>query len=240
MTAATTTGWLAASVRSARRPTAAGRILELDVADWTGSLAGQHIDVRLTAEDGYQAVRSYSLASFGDSGVEIAVVELADGEVSPYLVETVEPGDQLEVRGPIGGYFVWRPADPTPVQLIGGGSGIVPLVAIARAHATHASHMRLLYSVRSPEDALYIDELRALEDDTFTMDVFYTRRAPAGSAREPHRVETSELVAHTLSPVLAPRTYICGPTAFVEAIADTLVTAGHSAGSVLTERFGGA
>ena len=132
-------GWLVATVARAMRVTPQGRVLVLDVPEWPGNLAGQHLDLRLTAEDGYQAVRSYSIASFGDgTSVELAVDMLPDGEVSPYLVDDVEPGDMLEVRGPLGNFFVWRESQTEPVQLIAGGSGIVPLVSIARAHQAAA------------------------------------------------------------------------------------------------------
>lgn len=233
--------WRVATVVAARRAGSHGRTLQLRVDDWPGNVAGQHIDVRLTAEDGYQAVRSYSLASSGaDTTLELAVDEIPDGEVSPYLVEDVIPGDQVEVRGPIGGYFVWTPDRPEPVQLIAGGSGIVPMIAIARAHAGGSAPMRLLYSVRTADDAFYADELRALENDAFGIDWAYTRSAPPGSARPAGRVDAATVAASTLPPAQHPTVYVCGPTGFVEVVADLLVAAGHPPDRIRTERFGGA
>ncbi|MCI1020525.1 ferredoxin reductase [Microbacterium sp. C5A9] len=235
--------WLAATVVETRQATAHGRILRLRVHGWPGNLAGQHVDVRLTAEDGYQAVRSYSLASAGGSDLlELAVDEVPDGEVSPYVVEDVRPGDELEVRGPIGAYFVWTPDRPEPVQLIAGGSGIVPLLAMAREHALVASGapMRLLYSVRTADDAFYADELSALSDETFTLDWAYTRSSPAGVARPAGRVDAATITASTIPVSQNPAVYVCGPTGFVEAVADLLVSAGHSPDRIRTERFGGA
>lgn len=235
--------WLAATVVDARMVTPHGRVLDLRVDGWPGNLAGQHVDVRLTAEDGYQAVRSYSLASSGDADIlELAVDEVPDGEVSPYLVEDVRPGDELEVRGPIGAYFVWTPDRQEPVQLIAGGSGIVPLIAMARVHALGASTapMRMLYSVRSAEDAFYADELDALSDSTFLVDWAYTRSAPAGHPRPAGRVDAATIAASTIPASENPSVFVCGPTGFVEAVADLLVAAGHSPDRIRTERFGGA
>lgn len=236
-------GWLPATVIDTRAATAHGRVLHLQVAGWPGNLAGQHVDVRLTAEDGYQAVRSYSLASAGDSDVlELAVDEVRDGEVSPYLVQDVRPGDELEVRGPIGAYFVWTPDRSEPVQLIAGGSGIVPLLAMARTHATTGGDapMRMLYSVRSPGDAFYADELDALSDTSFSVDWAYTRAAPDGVTRPVGRVDAATISASTIAASENPTVYVCGPTGFVEAVADLLVAAGHSPDRIRTERFGGA
>lgn len=234
--------WRRAEVVTVRPAGSHGRVLQLRVDGWTGNLAGQHVDVRLTAEDGYQAVRSYSLASAvpGDV-IEMAVDEVVDGEVSPYLVEDVRPGDELEVRGPIGGYFVWTPAHAGPVQLIAGGSGIVPLLAIARAHAESpdAPAMRLLYSVRSPADAFYPDELQELMGDAFAVDWAYTRSAPPSSGRPVGRIDEETIAAATLPPSAHPTVYVCGPTPFVEAVADLLVSAGHPPERIRTERFGG-
>ena len=235
--------WLIARVVDTRATTAHGRVLHLQVEGWPGNLAGQHVDVRLTAEDGYQAVRSYSLASAGDSEiVELAVDEVPDGEVSPYLVQDVRSGDELEVRGPIGTYFVWTPDQREAVQLIAGGSGIVPLLAMARTHASAASHapMRMLYSVRSPGDAFYSDELDAIDDSAFSLDWAYTRTAPDGVARRAGRVDAATISASTIAASENPSVYVCGPTGFVEAVADLLVAAGHSPDRIRTERFGGA
>jgi ferredoxin-NADP reductase len=218
-------------------------VLELRVDGWPGNLAGQHVDVRLTAEDGYQAVRSYSLASSGDSDIiELAVDEVPEGEVSPYLVEDVRPGDELEVRGPIGAYFVWTPTQTEPVQLIAGGSGIVPLIAMARQHARTGSSapMRLLYAVRSAADAFYTDDLAQLADDAFLVDWAYSRSAPPGSERPAGRVDAATIAASTIPATEHPSVYVCGPTGFVEAVADLLVAAGHPPERIRTERFGGA
>lgn len=235
--------WLEGEIVSMDAATPHGRILRVRVPGWGGNIAGQHIDVRLTAEDGYQASRSYSLASSGpDPVLELAVDEVPDGEVSPYLVQDVEVGDRLEVRGPIGHYFVWTPDLRDPVQLIAGGSGIVPLVAMARAHADAASSvpMRLLYSVRSREDAFYADELDNAAGEAFRVDWAYTRIAPAGSMRPAGRVDAAALAALTIPPERSPLVFVCGPTRFVEAVADLLVAAGHPPHRVRTERFGGA
>jgi ferredoxin-NADP reductase len=236
--------WLVATVADDHRVSSHGRILRLKVPRWPGNLAGQHVDLRLTAEDGYQAVRSYSIATSGPGElIELAVDEVADGEVSPYLVEDVIVGDQVEIRGPIGAYFVWTPERDEPVQLIAGGSGIVPLVAMARAHAASGSTapMRLLYSVRSPADAFYADDLaRLAADDAFDLDWAYTRTAPPGTRRPVGRVDGDTLAASTIGADRHPLVFVCGPTGFVEAVANLLLAAGHPADRVRTERFGGA
>lgn len=239
----TASAWLPAHVVSAVPLSARARSLHLDVPAWPGNLPGQHLDVRLTAEDGYQAERSYSVASFGPgTSVELAVDEVPDGEVSPYLVRDVRPGDFLEVKGPLGEYFVWREDDPAPVQLIAGGSGIVPLLAMARAHARSASAapFRLLSSVRSAADAMYADEIAGLTGAALSVDVVYTRSAPASWPRPAARVTIDELSSLCWPPEAAPAVYVCGPTAFVETVADALVTLGHPPERVRTERFGGA
>ncbi|WP_437385713.1 ferredoxin reductase [Plantibacter flavus] len=225
----------------ATRLTATGRSLVLDVPGWGGNLAGQHADVRLTAPDGYQAVRSYSVASAhaGDR-LEIAVDRLPDGEVSPFLVDAIEVGDQVEVRGPLGGWFVWRPEETGPVLLIGGGSGIVPLMAMVRAHeaAGSVTPFRLVSSVRSPEDAFFADELRAAAGVEVTW--IYTRRTPEGWSRPAGRLTATDLGALRWPDGEAPSVFVCGPTGFVEAVADTLVSLGHDPARIKTERFGGA
>lgn len=235
-------GWHTATVLGAQRVTPGGRLLILDVPGWPGNLPGQHLDVRLTAEDGYQAVRSYSMASYGPGRtIELAVDRLPDGEVSPYLVDEVRPGDQFEVKGPIGFYFVWRPEQPEPVQLIAGGSGVVPLMAMARAHrdAGSSAPFRMLYSVRSAVDAYYAEELTSLVDDRFTLDWVYTRRAPAGGTHGVGRITAESLAAGTLSPSLAPTVYVCGANGFVETAASALVAMGHEPQRIRTERYGG-
>ncbi|WP_310794928.1 ferredoxin reductase [Cnuibacter physcomitrellae] len=235
--------WTTGTVSGGEKITPTGRILRLDVPSWPGNLPGQHLDLRLTADDGYQAVRSYSIASYGPgTTVELAVDELPDGEVSPYLVEDVQPGDQLEVRGPIGNYFVWREQQTEPVQLIAGGSGIVPLVSIVRAHqaSSSAAPFRMIYSVRAPEDAYYAAELDSYSGDRFSLEWVYTRTTPAGWARPAGRIDRAVIEASALPASDDPTVYVCGPTGFVEAVARILVDLGHDPGRVKTERFGGA
>ncbi|WP_402462787.1 FAD-binding oxidoreductase [Isoptericola aurantiacus] len=232
--------WHAAQVVATERVTASARALTLAAPGFAGALAGQHVDLRLTAPDGYQAVRSYSLARVGrDEVVEIAVDEVPGGEVSPYLVREARPGDRMEVRGPLGGFFVWRPADAGPVQLVAGGSGIVPLAAMARARGASPStaEFRLLASVRTPADAFWADELAATDGLTTTW--LYSREAPAGAARPPGRLTRDDVVAHAVGPDAGARVFVCGPTGFVEAAAGLLLDVGHDPAHVLTERFGG-
>ena len=208
----------------------------LDARDWPGHLAGQHVDVRLTAEDGYQAQRSYSIASAPeDRGLVLTVERIADGEVSPYLTEVLQPGDELELRGPIGGYFVWREALGGPLLLVAGGSGVVPLRAMLRHHRAAASRIpvRLLYSARTRDDLIYRDELADYET-TITL----TREQPAGWEGRTGRVGADLLAETAWSPAERPLIYVCGPTGFVEAVADALVTLGHSPVRIRTERFG--
>ncbi|MFJ6653040.1 ferredoxin reductase [Microbacterium sp. NPDC091313] len=236
-------GWTPASVAEVVPATATARILRIDVPGWPGNLPGQHLDLRLTAEDGYQAVRSYSIASSGPGErVELAVDEVPEGEVSPYLVEDVRPGDQLEVKGPLGGFFVWHSEDPAPVQLVAGGSGIVPLIAMARARIASgaATPFRLLYSVRTPADAIYRDEIDALESARVEVTWVYTRAGGPGWPGPVGRVSPDLLRAHTFAPDAAPAVFVCGPTGFVEAVASALVALGHEPARVKTERFGGA
>jgi ferredoxin-NADP reductase len=232
--------WRVATVAAVRTETATARTLVFSVPGWTGHVAGQHVDVRVTAEDGYTAVRSYSLAST-ESGerIEITVEQVEDGEVSPYLAEVIDVGDLVEVRGPVGGWFVWRPEQTEPVQLVAGGSGIVPLMAMirSRAAAGRAVPFRLLYSTRQPESVIYRDELVRPAgglDVTFA----YTRRAPEGWRRPVRRIDAG-LVAESCWPAeLRPTCYVCGPTGFVEAAAELLTGAGHDPEAVRTERFG--
>jgi len=213
------------------------RTLELSVPGWADHLAGQHLDVRLTAEDGYQAQRSYSIASAPGETLALTVERLDDGEVSPYLVDEAREGDGFEVRGPIGGYFVWEPDDPTPVLLVGGGSGVVPLMAMARsrARAVDAAPMRLLYSSRSLEDVIYREEL-----ETLGIDVVHTltREQPPGWSGYARRID-DELLREVAFPASeSPRVYVCGSTRFVDAAADGLVRLGYDPAWVRTERFG--
>ena len=237
-------GWRPARVAGVSNATPSARIISLDVPGWPGNDAGQHLDIRLTAEDGYQAERSYSIGSYGPGEkVELAVDAVPDGEVSPYLVRDVQPGDELEVKGPLGGYFVWRPGGGERVQLIAGGSGIVPLMAIARAarDASVAASVRLLYSVRRPEDAIYRDELVAgAESGGVAVTWAYTRSAPEGWPGKVGRLDDDSLRAAVWPPEDEPIVYVCGPTGFVEHVADALVRLGHPAARIKTERFGGA
>jgi ferredoxin-NADP reductase len=235
--------WKVGTVLSTVTQTPTARSITLDVPGWPGNLAGQHVDVRLTAPDGYTATRSYSLAS-ADAGsvVELAVDEFPDGEVSPYLVQELRAGDELELRGPLGGWFVWRPTDTAPVQLVAGGSGIVPLMAMIRAHAAAGSTVpfRLLYSVRTPEDVFFRDELDALATSPH-LDVtyVYTRRTPRHWPVPAGRVTKSQVDVALAGGAASPGIFVCGPTGFVEAVATWLVELGHDPAAVKTERFGG-
>ena len=234
--------WRVAVVAELRDETDTARTLALDVADWPGHIAGQHVDVRLTATDGYTAVRPYSIASGpGQPPLELTVEVDPDGEVSPYLARDVAVGEQLELRGPLGGWFVWRPAQTEPVQLIAGGSGLVPLMSMLRSRtaAQSSAPFRLLYSVRAPEAMLYAEDLLAAGTvEGVEVSIVYTRKAPAGWSAPVGRVDAARLAATTWSPAERPTTYICGPTAFVETVADLLLAAGHEASRIRTERFG--
>nr|WP_106211613.1 ferredoxin reductase [Glaciihabitans tibetensis] len=232
------------TVVETRIQTPSARSIQLDVPGWPGNIAGQHLDVRLTAEDGYTAVRSYSIASVGDGErIELAVDRLPTGEVSPYLVEELRAGDQLEVRGPLGTYFVWHPTDTAPVQLIAGGSGIVPLMAMIRSHETSGSTVpfHLLYSVRSPRDVFFADELRALaESPHLRVTYVYTRQAPPDWPIAPARITTAAIAADAFSREENPVAFVCGPTGFVETVADIMVGLRIFAPlTIKTERFGG-
>jgi len=235
--------WRVADVLDARAETASARTLVLDVPEWPGHVAGQHVDLRLTAEDGYATQRSYSIANAHDGArVELTVQRVTDGEVSAYLVDEVRAGDRLELRGPVGGYFVWRPQQAEPVLLLAGGSGVVPLMAMvrARAAARAAAPTRLLYSVRSIGEVLYADELRHRAQADAGLDVAYafTRAAPRGWPRPAGRIDAALLAGVGWPPEREPTSYVCGPTSFVETMADLLVAAGHPAARVRTERFG--
>jgi ferredoxin-NADP reductase len=240
--------WHVATVAGSRPETPTARRIELDVPTWPGNDAGSHLDVRLTAPDGYQATRSYSIASAGDgTRVVLAVDELPDGEVSPFLVHDLQPGDQLELHGPLGAFFVWTPPGPEqtprPVQLIAGGSGVVPLFAIAHAHAVaeDLTPFRMLYSVRTPDDVYFADELQALAaaSDAFRLDLVYTRRTPDGWPTPAGRVMRDALAAAVIPAADHPLVYVCGSTGFVEQVASWLIELGHDARSIRTERYGG-
>jgi ferredoxin-NADP reductase len=233
--------WLVATVAETIPETARAVTLRLDVPDWPGHRAGQHVDVRLTAEDGYSAQRSYSIASPpGSERLELTVERIDDGEVSPYLSTVADPGDQFELRGPIGGWFVWDDTDTTPVLLVGGGSGIVPLRAILRHHAASGSTaaMHLVYSARTVGDVIYREELDALTGPRRAVTLTLTGAPPPDWAGRRGRVDAG-LLAEVGWPASAqPHCYVCGPTAFVEAAADALVGLGHDPGRIRTERFG--
>ena len=223
------------------------RTLVLDVPDWPGHRAGQHVDLRLTAEDGYQTERSYSIASPPESAhLSLTIERLEDGEVSTYLVDVLQVGDKLELRGPIGGHFVWTTQDGGPLMLMGGGSGIVPLMAMLR-HRTYASAevrraipARLLYSSRSWTEVIYRDELARLAaaDDTLQVTYTITREPPPGWQGFRRRIDTAMLEQIAWPPSSHPHLYVCGPTPLVETVAEGLVALGHEPTSVRTERFG--
>jgi ferredoxin-NADP reductase len=231
--------WRAAEVAEVRPETSRVKTLALEVAGWPGHRAGQHVDVRLTAEDGYQAQRSYSIASAAKgSRVELTVERLDDGEVSPYLTEEARPGDVIELRGPVGGFFVWDPDPGGAVLLVGGGSGVVPLMAMARQRAADGDRVptRMLYSARTWDDIIYRDELQRLGGEGFDVLYTLTREQPLGWTGYGRRVDR-ELLAEVV-PVDLALTFVCGPTPFVEAVAEALVGLGHEPSRIKTERFG--
>jgi ferredoxin-NADP reductase len=236
--------WQTATVSSVAEETPRVRTLVLEVPDWPGPSAGQqrggqHVDIRLTADDGYQAERAYSIASAPGEPLALTVERLDDGEVSPYLTEEARPGDQLEVRGPVGGYFVWEPAFGGPLLLAAGGSGVVPLRSILRHRSRTGSSapVRMLYSARSLEDVIYRAELDALHDG---VTVFYalTRSQPPGWTGYARRVDERMLAEVAWPAADKPLAYVCGPTSFVESVAAGLVGLGYPAVRVRTERFG--
>jgi ferredoxin-NADP reductase len=231
--------WQTATVGAVVDQTPTARTLVLDVAGWPGHLAGQHVDIRLTAEDGYQAERAYSIASAPGEPLAITVERLEDGEVSPYLTQQARPGDLLEARGPIGGYFVWAPAFGGPLLLLAGGSGIVPLRAILRYRALLGSSVpaRLLYSSRRAEDVIYRAELSARMEG---VQVTYalTRSQPPGWTGYARRVDEAMLADVAWPAADKPLAYVCGPTSFVETVAAGLVRLGYPPVRVRTERFG--
>jgi ferredoxin-NADP reductase len=237
--------WRPAALVDRWPETPSASTLVLDVGDWPGHIAGQHIDVRLTAEDGYQASRSYSLAAPADGErIQVTVQRLVGGEVSPFLVDELDTGAVVEVRGPFGGWFVWRAEDRGPVLLLAGGSGIVPLMAMIRARAVVVSRepFRLVCSVRTPDDRLYAAELRRRVADEGGLDVawVHTRTAPVDDLRPAGRLRPDDLERHGWPPDFEPTCYVCGPTGFVEAAANLLLAAGHDPRRIRTERFGGA
>jgi ferredoxin-NADP reductase len=236
--------WRVGTVVALHDETATARTITLEVPDWPGHLAGQHVDVRLTASDGYSAVRSYSIASAPNSEgrVEVTVERLPNGEVSPYLTQEVAVGDRLELRGPVGGWFVWRTQQTEPIQLIAGGSGVVPLMAMIRSRvsADSTAPFRLLYSVREPGAVLYRDELHALSahDHSVGVSYAYTRTAPKDWPRPPSRIDATLIATGAWLSNLGPTSYVCGPTSFVENATDLLIAVGHGRENIRTERFG--
>jgi ferredoxin-NADP reductase len=235
--------WRLGTVAATTAETARAKSIVLEVPGWEGHRAGQHVDVRLTAEDGYQAQRSYSLASPPeDPRLVITVERLEDGEVSPYLADELRVGDQLELRGPIGGYFTWTVADGGPLLLVAGGSGVVPLMAMLRHRAAHKSAVptRLLYSSRSADDIIYRDELERLAAADPALQIFHTltRAQPLGWAGYRRRIDRAMLAEVAWSPANRPQVFICGPTPLVESTATLLTELGHEPARVKTERFG--
>jgi ferredoxin-NADP reductase len=233
--------WQVAEVVDIVDETPRVKTIVFEVPGWQGHRAGQHVDVRLTAADGYQAQRSYSIASPPDgTSVELTVERLDDGEVSPYLTDELGPGDQIELRGPVGGYFVWEPSQGSPLLLVAGGSGVAPLMAMLRLRAGAGSNAdaRLLFSSRSWEDVIYRDELERLEGDGLRIVHTLTRSQPDGWTGYARRVDADMLAEVGPGPAERPRVYVCGPTLFVEAVAEALVQLGHDPQTVRTERFG--
>jgi ferredoxin-NADP reductase len=230
--------WRLAEVVEILSETPRVKTIAFDVPDWPGHRAGQHVDIRLTAEDGYQAQRSYSIASASEgTRVELTVERLDDGEVSPYLTEVVQTGDRIELRGPVGGYFVWEPQLGGPVLLVGGGSGVVPLMAMIRTHQAAGSdaEMRLLLSSRSLDAVIYRDEL---ERSGVRVIHALTRSQPPGWTGYARRVDEPMLAEVGPAAAESPLVYVCGPTPFVEGVAEALVHLGHEPRHVRTERFG--
>jgi ferredoxin-NADP reductase len=237
--------WRTVTVRELIRETAHACTIVFDVPGWPGHRAGQHVDVRLTAEDGYQAERSYSIASAPEERqLALTIERIDDGEVSPYLADELRPGDEIELRGPIGGPFTWDVADGGPLLLLAGGSGLVPLMAMLRHHEAVAGavEVRLLVSARRLDDLLFREELeRHAARAGVVVEVTLTREQPddrGGILRHAGRIDAPMLTALGPPPDVAPRAFVCGPTPFVEHAADLLVALGHEPGSVRTERFG--
>jgi ferredoxin-NADP reductase len=236
--------WQRATVVGTREETATARTLTLEVDGWSGHRPGQHVDVRLTAPDGYTAVRPYSIATPANgSRIDVTVALVENGEVSSYLVSGTEVGTEMDVRGPLGGWFVWNRDDPVPVQLVGGGVGVAPLVAMLREHDRVAERhpMSLLYSTRGPETLLYAAELAWRTQNSVpasAVTVLYTRNPPATAARPAGRLTISDLAAYGLPPSPRTRCYVCGPTGFVETAIELLLKAGFATDNIRAERFG--
>jgi len=232
--------WQAAAVTSIARETPSVVTIELQPPDWPRHCAGQHLDVRLTAEDGYSAERSYSIASAPGEPPAVTVERLENGEVSPYLTDELRAGDQLELRGPIGGYFVWEPADDSPLMLIAGGSGVVPLRSMLRHRLRTGSDVpaRLLYSSRTLPDVIYRGELDHYGDGARVIYTL-TRSQPPGWTGYSGRVNAATLAETAWPASQHPLAFVCGPTRFVETVAENLIALGYPPDRVKTERFGG-
>ena len=235
--------WHVAEVRDVLVETPRVKTFVLDVPGWPGHLPGQHVHVRLTGEDGYQAQRSYSIASPPEEPrLALTVERLEDGEVSPYLTDELRVGDRLELRGPIGGYFTWRVADGGPLLLVAGGSGIVPLMAMIRHRAAAGGDapVRLLYSSRSHDEIIYRDELARLAVPGGPIEVVHTltRAQPPGWGGHSRRIDRAMLVEVAWPASARPRTFVCGPTRLVEAVATDCLALGHEPARIKTERFG--
>ncbi len=235
--------WLIGEVVEHRAETPRTKSIVIEAPGWMGHRAGQHVDIRLTAEDGYQAQRSYSIASPPEERrLTIMVERLDDGEVSPYLTDELRPSDRIELRGPIGGYFTWKVMDGGPLLLVAGGSGVVPLVAMIRHRvaAGSAVPVRLLYSSRSPEEIIYRDELDRLaaDDPAFRVIHTLTRAQPSGWTGYHRRIDRAMLAEVAPPPAERPLAFICGPTRLVEGVASALLELGHEPARIKTERFG--
>jgi len=236
--------WQLARVVETVRENDHAATIRFDVPDWPGHKAGQHVDLRLTAEDGYQTERSYSIASPPEQTdtVDLTIDRIDDGEVSPFLTDVLRAGDDLELRGPIGGYFAWDARDGGPLLLVGGGSGVVPLAAMLRHRSALATEIpaRLLVSARTAADLFYWSELQALgaRGDGFELHATLTRERPDGWQGYDRRVDEDILREVAWPPADAPHVFVCGPTSFVEAVAESLVALGHRPALVKTERFG--
>jgi ferredoxin-NADP reductase len=233
--------WQAADVVDVVAETPRVKTIAFDLPGWGGHRAGQHVDIRLTAEDGYQAERSYSIASAPNgTRLDPTVVRITDGEVSPYLADELQPGDQIELRGPVGGYFVWEPPQGGPLLLVAGGSGVAPLMAMIRLRAAAGSDAdtRLLFSSRDWDDIIYRDELERLNGNGLTVVHTLTASQPLGWTGYARRVDAEMLAEVGPSPAERPHVYVCGPTPFVEAVAEALVHLGHAPLGIKTERFG--
>jgi ferredoxin-NADP reductase len=231
--------WRIATVADLIRETEGAATIVFDVPDWPGHVAGQHVDIRLTAPDGYQAQRSYSISSGPEEGrLAITVERIDDGEVSPYLTDVLQEGDEIELRGPIGGHFTWRVEDGGPLLLVAGGSGLAPLMSMLRHRAARASHVdtRLLVSARARGELLYGEELA--DGPGLIIHRTLTRERPDGWDGYDRRVDRAMLEAVGPAPAERPRVFVCGPTGFVERVADLLVDLGHDPAAIHAERFG--